>query len=195
MTDIKSICVYCGCSDKIKPIYLEAAHQMGAAIARRGLGLVYGAGRTGLMGAVADSALEHGGEVIGILPKIFNTPQLAHKGLTRLEVVADMRASKARFAELSDAFIALPGGYGTLDEFFETLTWAQVGIHAKPIGLLNTKNFYAPLLQFFDRVEEEGFIYPEHRDLFIYSAEPEKLLDGFEKYRPPDGLERWVERE
>ena len=109
MTKIKTICVYCGCSDKIKPIYIEAAHEVGAAIAQRGLRLVYGAGRTGLMGAVANSALDHGGEVIGILPEIFNTPQLAHKGLTRLEVVPDMRASKARFEELSDAFIALPG--------------------------------------------------------------------------------------
>jgi uncharacterized protein (TIGR00730 family) len=106
-----------------------------------------------------------------------------------------MRASKARFEELSDAFIALPGGYGTLDEIFETLTWAQVGIHAKPIGLLNTNHFYDPLFKFLDTIENEGFIYPEHRDLFLSSAEPEELLDGFEKYRPPDGLERWVERE
>jgi len=192
---MEAVCVYCGSSDKIVSPYLEAAWEMGAAIARRGLQLVYGAGSTGLMGAVADGALDEGGEVIGVIPEMFNTPQLAHKRLTSFEVVPDMHTRKARIADVSDGFVALPGGFGTLEELFEILTWAQIGLHSKPVGLLNTSGFYDPLLVFLDRVEQEGFMYAEHNSLYSSSTEPDALLDLMSGYRPPNGLERWVERQ
>lgn len=192
---MEAVCVYCGSSDKIVSPYLEAAWEMGAAIARRGLQLVYGAGSTGLMGAVADGALDEGGEVIGVIPEMFNTPQLAHKKLTSIEVVPDMHTRKARIADVSDGFVALPGGFGTLEEIFEILTWAQIGLHTKPVGFLNTSGFYDPLLVFLDRVEQEGFMYAEHNSLYSCSTEPDALLDLMSGYRPPHGLERWVERQ
>jgi uncharacterized protein (TIGR00730 family) len=174
--------------------YLAAARQMGIAIAQRGLQLFYGAGSTGLMGAVANGALQAGGEVIGVIPDLFHTPQLAHTGLTRLEVVDNMHQRKARLAELSDAFIALPGGYGTLEEFFEILTWAQIGLHKKPIGLLNTRHYFNPLLAMIEHAHTEGFLYNEHLDLFTWDDQPEMLLDALANHRPPPGLERWLIR-
>jgi uncharacterized protein (TIGR00730 family) len=175
--------------------YLEAARQMGAALAGRGLQLLYGAGRTGLMGALADGALEAGGEVIGIIPAIFNTRQLAHRGLTRLEVVESMHQRKTRLAELADAFIALPGGYGTFEEFFEILTWAQIGLHSKPIGLLNSHHYFDPLLAMVEHARAEGFIYDEHRALFTWTESPAVLLDALASHHPPVGLERWLRRD
>ena len=192
---MKSVCVYCGSSDKMHQDYLEAARQMGAALAERDLQLLYGAGRTGLMGALADGALEAGGEVIGIIPAIFNTPQLAHCGLTRLEVVESMHQRKTRLAELADAFIALPGGYGTFEEFFEILTWAQIGLHSKPIGLLNSHHYFDPLLAMVEHARAEGFIYDEHRALFTWAESPAVLLDALASHRPPEGLERWLRRD
>ncbi len=192
---MKSVCVYCGSSDKMHQDYLEAARQMGAALAERDLQLLYGAGRTGLMGALADGALEAGGEVIGIIPAIFNTPQLAHRGLTRLEVVEFMHQRKTRLAELADAFIALPGGYGTFEEFFEILTWAQIGLHSKPIGLLNSHHYFGPLLAMVEHARAEGFIYDEHRALFTWAESPAVLLDALASHRPPEGLERWLRRD
>jgi uncharacterized protein (TIGR00730 family) len=192
---LKTICVYCGSSDKIHPDYLEGARQMGAAIVNRGLQLAYGAGSTGLMGALANGALEKGGEVTGVIPGYFNTPQLAHHGLTRLEVVETIHARKARLAEIADAFIALPGGYGTFEEFFEILTWAQIGLHKKPIGLLNLRNYYTPLLEMVELARKEGFIYEEHLALFHIYADPESLLDALTSYKPPENLERWLNRE
>jgi uncharacterized protein (TIGR00730 family) len=191
---MKSICVYCGSSDRINPTYLEGAAQMGQAIARRGLQLWYGAGRTGLMGAVADGALKAGGEVIGVLPAMFHTPQLAHTGLTRLEIVDSMHQRKQRLANQADAFIALPGGFGTFEEFFEILTWAQIGLHQKPIGILNTAHYYDSLVRSVDHARAEGFIYDEHRSLFVCEQEPELLLDKLEQFNYPAGLERWVTR-
>ncbi|MFZ6026260.1 MAG: TIGR00730 family Rossman fold protein [Chloroflexota bacterium] len=193
--DCKTICVYCGSSDKMLPAYLEAAQEMGRTIATRKMRLVYGAGMTGLMGAVADGALSQGGEVIGVIPEIFNTPQLRHTRLTKLDVVADMHTRKARMVALADAFIALPGGYGTLDEFFEILTWAQIGLHQKPIGLLNTRNYFAPLLAWVDHAAAEGFIYAEHRHLFTVHEEPWALLDLLQGHRPPANLARWLTRD
>ena len=192
---MKSICIYCGCSDRVRPVYLESARQMGTALAERGLTLVYGAGSTGLMGALADAALEAGGQVIGVIPAIFNTPRLAHNGLTRLEVLDTIHLRKARMIELSDAFIALPGGFGTLEELFEILTWAQVGLHHKPIGLLNTQGYFDPLLGLLDHIEQEGFIYSEHRQLLSQAETPQALLEALEKHSRPDGLERWLTRE
>ncbi|MEW5869179.1 MAG: TIGR00730 family Rossman fold protein [Chloroflexota bacterium] len=191
---MKSICVYCGSSDKIRPEYIEAAHQMGAAVAQRGLQLWYGAGSTGLMGAVADGALQAGGEVIGVIPEMFNTPQLAHFELTRLEVVGTMHQRKQRLAEQADAFVALPGGYGTFEEFFEILTWSQIGLHRKPVGVLNTLSYFDPLLDMVEHARQEGFIYDEHRALFMHASQPEELLQALANYQSPQGLERWLTR-
>jgi len=168
---------------------------MGAAIAGRGLQVVYGAGSTGMMGALADGALQAGGKVLGVIPALFNTPRLAHNGLTSLEVVDTIHVRKARMIEISDAFIALPGGYGTLEELFEVLTWAQIGLHAKPVGLLNTNGYYNALLEQVERARSEGFIYQEHRSLFTCSERPDELLDGLMNFKPPTGLERWLSRE
>ena len=192
---MRSICVYCGSSDKIHSGYREAAMQMGAAIASRGMELIYGAGSTGLMGAVANGALEAVGQVIGVIPGYFNTPQLAHGGLSRIEIVETIHQRKARMAEMADAFIALPGGYGTLEELFEILTWAQIGLHSKPVGLLNTRGYFDPLLEVVEHARREGFIYAEHRALFTHAAEPEKLLDALSSHSPPPGLDRWLSRE
>ncbi len=192
---LKTICVYCGSADHVHADYMNAAREMGAVIASHGLTLVYGAGSTGLMGAVANGSLEAGGEVIGIIPEYFNTPTLAHPKLSRLEVVESIHQRKARMAELADGFIALPGGYGTLEEFFEILTWAQIGLHSKPIGLLNTRNYYAPLLSLIEQAKNEGFIYAEHRVLFNFADRPESLLDQLVNYHPPSGLDRWLTRE
>ena len=192
---LKSICVYCGSSDKINPAYKQAARQLGEAIAGQGLQLWYGAGSTGLMGAVAEGALQAGGEVVGVIPAMFNTPQLAHWGLTRLEVVETMHLRKQRLAEQADAFVALPGGYGTFEEFFEILTWSQIGLHRKPVGLLNVLNYYDPLLKMVEDARREGFIYEEHRALFTHAETPDELLQMMMSYQPPHGLERWLTRE
>jgi hypothetical protein len=191
---MQSVCVYCGSSDRISQKYLLAAYEMGKTLAQRGLRLVYGAGKTGLMGAVADGALDAGGEVIGVMPAIFYTPTLAHTTLTRLEVSENMHTRKARMYELADGFIALPGGLGTLDELFETLTWAQIGLHQKPVGLLNTASFYDPLLNLLEHTRAEGMLYDEHLALYVHASQPGDLLDQMRLHRPPDGLSRWVER-
>jgi uncharacterized protein (TIGR00730 family) len=192
---MKKICVYCGSSDKIRPAYLEAARQLGAIIASRGLQLWYGAGSTGLMGAVADGALEAGGEVIGVIPEMFVTPQLCHNGLTRLEIVGDMHLRKQRLALEADAFIALPGGYGTFEEFFEILTWSQIGLHRKPVGLLNVLHYFDPLLAMVEHALQEGFIYDVHRALFSSTDDPNQLLDALANFQAPAGLENWLTRE
>jgi hypothetical protein len=191
---MNSICVFCGSSDNIAAHYYDAAGEMGGAIARRGLKLVYGAGSTGLMGALANGALAEGGEVVGVIPEFFHNPTLAHNGLTQIEVTPDMHSRKARMHALSDAFIALPGGLGTMDEFFEAVTWAQIGLHKKPLGLLNVGGYFDGLLGFLERVRAEGFMYAEHGALIQAAAEPLGLLAALEGYRPPDGLERWVAR-
>ena len=191
---MKSIAIYCGSSDQISEKYLSAARNIGKTIAERGIQVVYGAGSTGVMGAVANAALEAGGEVFGIIPKIFDTPQLAHAGLTRYEVVPDMHTRKAMMIDNSDAFIALPGGFGTFEEFFEVLTWAQIGIHSKPIGLLNTDGYFNTLLKFFDEVKERGFTYKEHNNLFQTNTDPITLLDLMDSYSPPENLSNWEDR-
>ncbi len=189
------ICVYCGSSDKTPPVYLDAAYHLGEVLAQRGITLVYGAGSTGVMGALADGVLRAGGEVWGVIPKMFDTPNLAHRGLTRFEVVEDMHLRKARMAELADGFIALPGGFGTLEELFEIITWAQIGLHNKPIGVLNTQGYYDPLLTMVARADAEGFIYSEHRQLFSCADTPEALLEQLAHHRRPEGPNRWVERD
>ncbi len=192
---MKTICVYCGSSEKMDGEYLQAAREMGVAIARRGLSLAYGAGCTGMMGAVADGALEAGGEVIGVIPKIFNTPVLMHTGLSRLEIVDSMHTRKQRLVDISDAFIALPGGYGTFEELFEVLTWAQIGLHSKPMGILNTRHYYDLLLSAIEKARTDGFIYAEHSALLVCAEQAEDLLDKLEDYRYPQGMEKWLTRE
>ena len=192
---MRTICVFCGSADRVHPDYLVAARQMGAAISQRGMRLLYGAGGTGLMGAVADGSLDVGGEVYGIIPTLFNTPVLVHNGLTHLEIVENMHTRKQRMFELSDAFIALPGGYGTFEEFFEMLTWAQIGLHTKPMGLLNTRNYYTPMIRLIEQAQAEGFIYDIHRTLFCIGDTPEELLGALMDYQPPQGLQRWLKRD
>lgn len=193
-TTYKSICVYCGSADGLDQIYLDAARILGGLLANRGIELVYGAGKTGLMGAVADGVLAAGGRVTGVVPENLNQPQLIHSSLSLLEVVPDIHARKARMTQLANAFIALPGGYGTLDELFETLTWAQIGLHTKPVGLLNTGGYFSPLLDMIERARSEKFIYDEHRDLLVSSSDPSDLLSRLEQFKIPSGLERWVSR-
>jgi uncharacterized protein (TIGR00730 family) len=170
------ICVFCGSSAGVRPAYAKAAREVGAALARRKIGLVYGGGSVGLMGAVADAALAGGGEVIGVIPETLVARELAHSGLRDLRVVRSMHARKALMAELSDAFLTLPGAFGTLDETCEMLTWNQLEIHAKPCGILDVDGYYAPLLGFLDRAVEEGFLALESRALLVRDDEPDRLL-------------------
>jgi uncharacterized protein (TIGR00730 family) len=192
---MKTICVYCGSSDKMGDDYLLAARKMGAAIAGRGYSLVYGAGCTGLMGAVADGALEAEGEVIGVIPQLFATPALMHTGLSRLEIVDNMHTRKQLMVDMSDAFIALPGGYGTFEELFEVLTWAQIGVHTKPMGILNVRRYFDSLLSVIEHARKEGFIYAEHGSFLVSSDQPDELLTKLECYQFPTGLEKWLTRE
>src|SRR3990170_8476886 len=190
---LKAVCVYCGSSDEVEKKYIESARHMGEVMVTRGLQLIFGGGSTGLMGAVADAVLDAGGEVIGVLPLQFNRPELAHQHLTRMELVDGMHARKARMTELADAFVALPGGFGTLEELFETLTWAQIGLHRKPVGLLNVYSYFDDLLKFLEHANKEGFTFWEHQKLYSQADHPEELLDALAQYQPPDGLERWMQ--
>jgi hypothetical protein len=193
---MKSICVYCGSADGISPDFLAAARLTGQTLARSGLTLIYGGGKTGLMGEVADGVLESGGEVIGVIVENMNTTALAHPGLTRMEVMPTIHERKARMYELADGYIALPGGYGTLDELFETLTWAQIGVHEKPVGLLNVNGYYNPLLQMLDRAAEEKFLFPEHRKNLLCDADPARLLELMRNHQPSqDAVRRWMRQE
>jgi len=193
---MKSICVYCGSADGISPDFLAAARLTGQTLARSGLTLIYGGGKTGLMGEVADGVLESGGEVIGVIVENMNTTALAHPGLTRMEVTPTIHERKARMYELADGYIALPGGYGTLDELFETLTWAQIGVHEKPVGLLNVNGYYNPLLQMLDRAAEEKFLFPEHRKNLLCDADPARLLELMRNHQPSqDAVRRWMRQE
>jgi uncharacterized protein (TIGR00730 family) len=194
--DLKSICVYCGSSDTVAPDYLAAARQMGRVLAESGIRLIFGGGKTGLMGKVADGVLEAGGDVVGVIIPSMNTPALAHSGLTRMDVVPDMHARKARMHELSNGYIALPGGFGTLDELFETITWAQVGAHEKPIGLLNVNNYFDPLLLALRHAVREGFIFQEHLDSLACDPDPRLLLKKMINHRhPSEATRRWMREE
>ena len=174
---MKAICVYCGSSSKAKPVYFEAAHALGTALAKRGWSLIYGGASCGLMGAVADAALAAGGKVVGVLPDFMEDRELAHTNLTELHIVSSMHERKAKMAQLAEGFIALPGGFGTLDEMFEMLTWAQINAHQKPCGFLNVSGFYDPLFTFLDHVTAEGLLRPHHRALPLIHRELEPLLE------------------
>lgn len=174
---IRRVCVFCGASAGRNGAYAEAARALGKALAGRGIGLVYGGGRVGLMGHVADGALEAGGEVVGVITRLLNDKELGHTAISTLQVVESMHERKARMADLADAFVALPGGLGTLDELFEILAWAQLGIHSKPVGLLNTAGFYGALMDFLDHVERESFLRLSHRANVVFDDHAERLLD------------------
>jgi hypothetical protein len=193
---MKSICVFCGSSDAVHTDYKTGAYQLGVALAQKGLRLVYGGGKTGLMGEVANGALSAGGEVLGVIIPSMNTPALAHTGLSHMDVAPDMHGRKARMHELAEGYIALPGGFGTWDELFETITWAQTGAHEKPVGLLNVKNYYAPLLAAMDHAVAEGFVFSEHRKSVFCEATPDELLGKMEKYEHPrEAVKRWLKED
>ena len=191
---MNSLCVFCGSNPGASPAYAEAAARLGRIVAERGMTLVYGGGRVGLMGVVAGAALAAGGRVIGVIPEALATLELAHDGLTELQVVGSMHERKARMSELSDGFLALPGGIGTLEEWFEVWTWSQLGFHPKPCGLLNVAGYYDHLLAFLDHVTAERFLNEPHRSMAIVGDDPRLLLDRLAAWRPPRAR-KWIEAE
>jgi uncharacterized protein (TIGR00730 family) len=190
--ELSSICVFCGSNAGADPAYLEAAEAVGQGLARRDIRVVYGGGRVGMMGAVADAARGAGGEVIGVIPKAIFDLEIGHTGLDDLRVVGSMHERKALMAELSDAFIALPGGIGTLEELFEVYTWAQLGIHAKPLGLMDVVGYYQPLVTFLDHAVQERFLRPETRTLLAVSDDLDGLLAALEAWKPVS-LHKWID--
>jgi len=191
---MKRVCVFAGSSAGVRPEYMTAATDLGRVLAARGIGLVYGGARVGLMGAVADAVLTGGGEVTGVIPRSLVEKEVAHSGLTELRVVTTMHERKALMADLSDAFIALPGGWGTLDEFFEILTWAQLGLHCKPCGVLNVQGYFDRLLSFLDHSVEQGFVRREYGALLAVSDDPSTLLDALRAQTPPAGVDAAASR-
>jgi uncharacterized protein (TIGR00730 family) len=190
---MRRICVYCGSSPGRRPAYAAAARAMGTALARRGLGLVYGGGNVGLMGLVADAALAAGGEVIGVIPEQLADLELAHQGLTELFVVPTMHERKALMARLADAFVALPGGYGTFEELLEALTWTQLGLHVKPCGVLDVEAYYGPLLAQLERATADGFLRTDHASILLADTDPDTLLERLAAARLPD-VPKWLDR-
>jgi uncharacterized protein (TIGR00730 family) len=184
MAELKRICVFCGGNAGNRPIYAEMAMALGQELVARELGLVYGGGSVGLMGKLAQSVLDQGGAVFGIIPEHLMTKELMGYPIGELMVVATMHQRKAKMAEMADAFVAMPGGFGTLDELFEIITWRQIGLHNKPIALLNVNGFFGPLIQHLDHCVVEGFIRPQHRDLFFVEDDPVRLLDRLAAYQP-----------
>jgi uncharacterized protein (TIGR00730 family) len=182
---IQSICVFCGSSPGAREGYARAARELGRALARRSIRLVYGGGRVGLMGELARTVLEAGGAVTGVIPRQLADKELAFTQVSDLRVVGSMHERKALMAELADGFVALPGGWGTVEEFFEALTWAQLGIHRKPCGLIDVNGYYRALAAFLDHAVEEGFVGSEDRAMLLVDSDPERLLQRFEEYRPP----------
>jgi len=191
---MKRICVFCGSSIGNQPAYREAAVTLGGLLAARGIGLVYGGGNVGLMGVIADAVLAGGGTVTGVIPRSLAEREIAHTGVTDLRVVDTMHARKALMADLADAFIAMPGGVGTFEEFFEAVTWTQLGVHRKPCGLLNAGGFYTPLAAFIDQAVSEGFIKPVHRASIVVDDNAERLLDNLARIELPD-VPKWIRRE
>lgn len=191
---MKRVCVFCGSSPGGRPEYRDAAEGLAAELFRRGMGVVYGGGKVGLMGAVADKMLALGGEAIGVIPEDLMAREIGHRGLTKLHIVRSMHERKALMADLSDAFIALPGGFGTFDEFCEVLTWSQLGLHRKPCGILNVLDYYSAFLAMLDHAVEERFLKPENRRLVLWANSPAELLDAFEVWKPVH-VEKWIDRE
>jgi uncharacterized protein (TIGR00730 family) len=194
MASITRICVFAGSQHGVRPDYIAAAESLGRTLAARGIGVVYGGGRIGLMGVLADAALAAGAEVVGVIPQALATREVAHDGLTELHVVESMHQRKALMSELSDGFIALPGGWGTLEEFFEVLTWAQLGIHRRPCGVLNAGGYFDPLLAFLRHSADEGFVRHELNAMILVADEPAGLLDQMAVYEPPPVV-KWMDLE
>ncbi|APH06583.1 TIGR00730 family Rossman fold protein [Bacillus weihaiensis] len=191
---MKRVSVFCGSSQGASPKYTESAKQLGVELAKEGITLVYGGSKVGIMGVVANAALEAGGEVIGVLPTMLMEREIAHQGLSELIIVNSMHERKAKMEELSDGFIVLPGGPGTMEEFFEVYTWAQLGEHQKPIGILNSNQYYDKLLTFFEHMIEEQFLKREYHDMIIVEGEAKPLLEKFSTYTPPK-VTKWITRQ
>lgn len=189
----KRVCVFCGSADGARPTYRAAAVELGHGLAARGWTLVYGGSKAGLMGAVADAALERGGKVIGIMPRALVEREIAHGGLTELHITDNMHQRKALMADLSDSVVTLPGGFGTLDEIAEMVTWAQLGYHRKPLVLLNIERFFDPFLVYFDHMSNEGFIRPHHRGILVVRSDVASTLETLETYQPPL-VDKWLEK-
>ncbi|MBX3024033.1 TIGR00730 family Rossman fold protein [bacterium] len=190
---MRRVCVFCGSSPGNSPEFARAAERLGRALAEAGIGLVYGGASVGLMGRLADSALAAGGEVVGVIPRALVDREVAHHGLADLRVVGSMHERKALMADLADGFVALPGGLGTLDELFEILTWAQLALHAKPVGLLDVDGYFAPLLAFLDSAVAARFLAPAHRAMLLVADDPAALLTAFRGYTPPPPF-KWIDR-
>jgi uncharacterized protein (TIGR00730 family) len=189
--NFQRICVFCGSNSGFNPVYREAATALGELFIDRGIGLVYGGGDIGLMGVLADAMLAKGGNVIGVIPESLMAKEVGHQGVSELRIVKSMHERKALMADLSDGFIALPGGYGTFEEFCEVVTWSQLGLHAKPCGVLNVAGYYDPLLELFDRSVREGFLRTENRELVLEDPDPEELLRKMAAFVPLPA-EKWV---
>jgi len=194
MTSIKSICVYCGSSPGRREAYGSAALQLAEALVQRNMRLIYGGASIGIMGKVADHVMKLGGEVIGVIPKALAHKEVAHANLTELHVTHSMHERKTLMAELADGFIALPGGIGTLEELFEIWTWAQLGLHSKPCGLLNVDGYYDALIGFLDHVLHERFVKPHHRDILMVETDPNALLERYIDYQPP-AVTHWLDKD
>jgi uncharacterized protein (TIGR00730 family) len=192
--NLRRICVFCGSNKGARADYVEAARSMGRVLAHRKIALVYGGGNVGLMGEIADTVLAAGGKVIGVIPEALVAKELAHADLSELHIVGSMHERKALMAELSDAFVAMPGGFGTFEEFCEVLTWSQLGLHQKPCGLLNVMGYYNNLLSLFDHAVAEQFVRPQHRTLVLEEKDPERLIQLLENYQPPK-LDKWIDRD
>ncbi len=192
---MRRVCVFTGSSVGARAAYAAVARELAHALVARGIGLVYGGGSVGLMGVLADAVLAGGGEVIGVIPRPLATKEIAHQGLADLRVVPSMHERKALMTELADGFIALPGGFGTFDELFEAITWAQLGLHNKPIALLDVDGYFAPLLALLARATDEGFVRAEYRALVIDDVDPVRLLARMVEHRPPSGLFTWIEKD
>jgi uncharacterized protein (TIGR00730 family) len=191
---VRLLCVYAGSNPGSDPAFADAARGFAAELSRRGIGLVYGGGKVGLMGVLADTVLEAGGEAIGVMPQALIDREIGHPGLTKLEVVDSMHERKARMAELADAFVAVPGGIGTLEELIEVYTWSQLGIHQKACGVLNVNGYYDHLAAFLDHAVAAGFLRPQHRAVLSVADEPAELLDRLAAYQPP-AVGKWLELE
>jgi uncharacterized protein (TIGR00730 family) len=191
MSEIKRLAVFCGSNPGARPDYVDGARALGRLLCERGIGVVYGGSSVGMMAALAEAVLDELGDIIGVIPKMLVEREVAHRTLTDLRIVDSMHERKALIAELSDGFVALPGGIGTLEEFFEIWTWAQLGVHQKPCGLLNVAGYFDPLLAFLDRAVEEKFVRDVHRSMVIVESEPRRLLERFEAYEPPKVV-KWI---
>jgi uncharacterized protein (TIGR00730 family) len=191
----EKICVFCGSREGKRPRYVEEAKHLGRLLAQREIHLVYGGGSIGLMGTIADAVIAEGGHVIGVIPEKLAHKEIVHQGAQEMHIVDTMHTRKAKMATLSDAFIAMPGGYGTFEELFEVITWAQIGIHKKPIGLLNVEGYFDALLQFIDHSIAEGFVHPDHRALIVSATDPQSLLDALDTYQGASSILKLMELE